>query len=157
MCPKLQEDYLNFMHQRGFDLSCVKYKDGIHNAARNTACSQEGLSAKLQLTGYFKSPPFSLVPTALSISALLFTVTMEQLSLLLRPQSWKQTPLVVLQQMPHLLKSTQERTEISWSQMKYPGEPGPAWADVHSPANQLLWPWDIIVTVWHGCCQRNSE
>lgn len=86
MCPTLQEDYLNFMHQRGFDLSCVKYKDGIHNAARNTARSQEGLSAKLQLTGYFESPPFSLVPTALSASALLFTVTMEQLSLLLRPQ-----------------------------------------------------------------------
>lgn len=57
MCPTLQEDYLNFMHQRGFDLSCVKYKDGIRNAARNTVHSQEGLSAKLQLTEYFESPP----------------------------------------------------------------------------------------------------
>lgn len=78
------------MHQRSFDLSCVKYKDGIRNAARNTVHSQEGLSAKLQLTEYFESPPnthFSLAPTALSASALLFAVTMEQLSLLLRPQS----------------------------------------------------------------------
>lgn len=57
--PELQvrEDYLSFVHQRRFDLSCVTYKDGVHNAARNTACSQEGLSAKFQLTGYFEPPP----------------------------------------------------------------------------------------------------